>query len=224
MALLGPLFLTPNSPPKKLCGFLFAFFPRKLGTSIFSWGPRIGGFRVGAKKFMLKKLIVFCPLIPFPNLGSNFLSPVNRSMQSQPLWLWSERGGFQGSAHRMGWPLCMYTRTKVQGKRTHELCLGNAEGSRNPWVIKFHGRLGCWFISLYRRDHSFDSLHSEFLFPLNFATHENGGPFRNAPHKQIWGIVPGLGVCQKVVFVFFLGGGGHSLMDQIRKKPSKIAV
>ena len=20
---------------------------------------------------------------------------------------------------------------------------GNAEGSRNPWVIKFHGRLGC---------------------------------------------------------------------------------
>ena len=25
---------------------------------------------------------------------------------------------------------------------------GNAEGSRNPWVIKFHGRLGCWFISL----------------------------------------------------------------------------
>ena len=22
-------------------------------------------------------------------------------------------------------------------------CSGNAEGSRNPWVIKFHGRLGC---------------------------------------------------------------------------------
>ena len=25
---------------------------------------------------------------------------------------------------------------------------GNAEGSRNPWVMKCHRRLGCWFISL----------------------------------------------------------------------------
>ena len=25
---------------------------------------------------------------------------------------------------------------------------GNAEGSRNPWVMKFNGRRGCWFISL----------------------------------------------------------------------------
>ena len=31
---------------------------------------------------------------------------------------------------------------------------GNAEGSRNPWVIKFHGTLGCWFISLWFRGHS----------------------------------------------------------------------
>ena len=26
--------------------------------------------------------------------------------------------------------------------------LGNVEGSRTPWVIKFHGRLGCWFVTL----------------------------------------------------------------------------
>ena len=25
---------------------------------------------------------------------------------------------------------------------------GNAKGSRNPWVIKFHGRLGCCFVTL----------------------------------------------------------------------------
>ena len=56
---------------------------------------------------------------------------------------------------------------------------GHADGSRNPWVIKFHGRLGTLihlpvasgslillekrssFISLQLHDDSFDSLHAE---------------------------------------------------------------
>ena len=33
------------------------------------------------------------------------------------------------------------------------------------------------FIILQLRDHPFDSLHSEFLSPLNFATHETEDPF-----------------------------------------------
>ena len=28
------------------------------------------------------------------------------------------------------------------------------------------------------------SLHSEVLYPLSFATHEMGGPFRNAPDME----------------------------------------
>ena len=41
--------------------------------------------------------------------------------------------------------------------RITELTLSsrNAKGSRNPWVIKFHGRWGCWFISLQLRDSSY---------------------------------------------------------------------
>ena len=39
---------------------------------------------------------------------------------------------------------------------------GHAEGSRNPWVTKFHGRLGCWFISLQLCDHSFSCRKKQF--------------------------------------------------------------
>ena len=39
------------------------------------------------------------------------------------------------------------------------------------------------FITLQLRDHPFDSLHSEFLSPLNFATHETEDPFAT-PHKD----------------------------------------
>ena len=37
---------------------------------------------------------------------------------------------------------------KLEPPKTPIQYFGNAEGSRNPWVMKFHGRLGCWFISL----------------------------------------------------------------------------
>ena len=37
------------------------------------------------------------------------------------------------------------------------------------------------FITLYLRDHPFDSLHSEILSPLNFATHEMEDPFAAPP-------------------------------------------
>ena len=44
-------------------------------------------------------------------------------------------------------------------------CSGKAEGSRNPWVIQFHGRLGCRFVTLCLRDHSFLAGRSCFISP-----------------------------------------------------------
>ena len=47
------------------------------------------------------------------------------------------------------------------------------------------------FISLLLRDHPFDSLHSEVLSPLNFATHEMEDPFatpQNGFSKHFWGV------------------------------------
>ena len=61
MARLRPHFGHQKSPRKSLCGSLFAFFPRKWGTSTFFLGAQKGGFWVGAKKFMLKKFMCFFP-------------------------------------------------------------------------------------------------------------------------------------------------------------------
>ena len=69
----------------------------------------------------------------------------------------------------------------------------NAEGSRNPWVIKFYGMLVCRPVASWPRiflqkgvvlapctnfatTHS-DSFHSEFLSPFDFATHKTEDPF-----------------------------------------------
>ena len=40
-----------------------------------------------------------------------------------------------------------------------------------------HVPAGSIVITLSLRDHQFDSLHSEFLSPLNFSTHETEDPF-----------------------------------------------
>ena len=44
------------------------------------------------------------------------------------------------------WKCCLDTESVVYERWRKQS--GNAEGSRNQWVIKFHGRLRCWFISL----------------------------------------------------------------------------
>ena len=72
---------------------------------------------------------------------------------------------------------------------------GNAEGSRNSWVIKITWKIvvlichpvtsrpliSCRKKQLYLpvklRDHPFDSLHSEFWSPLKLRNPWNGGPF-----------------------------------------------
>ena len=50
------------------------------------------------------------------------------------------------------------------------------------------------FTSLWLRDRPFDSLRSEFLSPLNFATHEREDPFAT-PHFSLQGISLFFGGC-----------------------------
>ena len=85
------------------------------------------------------------------------------------------------------WPYCVKTKIRKRGGE-----------SRNPWVIKFHARLGCWFISLQLRDHSFPCRKKQFYhlvtsqppiwqpafwnsISLELRDPWNGGAFRNAP-------------------------------------------
>ena len=62
MARLGPRFRPPKSSRKSLCRSLFCVLSQEMRhINIFSGGPE-WGFWVGAKKFMLKKLMgFFCP-------------------------------------------------------------------------------------------------------------------------------------------------------------------
>ena len=43
------------------------------------------------------------------------------------------------------------------------------------------------FINLDLRDHPFDSLHSEFLSPFNFATHETEDPSQRPKFRHVEG-------------------------------------
>ena len=67
----------------------------------------------------------------------------------------------------VGLPVAMWI-THMGGKFRYgllekPLISGNAEGSRNPWVIKLHGRLGCWFVTLQLRDHAFSCRKKQFV-------------------------------------------------------------
>ena len=54
------------------------------------------------------------------------------------------------------------------------------------------------FISLELRDHPFDSLHSVFLSPFNFATHEMEDPFAAPQELEVqFGTEFGEGVAMK---------------------------
>ena len=50
-------------------------------------------------------------------------------------------------------------------KKFSEVLSGNADGSRNPWAIKFHGRPGCWCVTLQLRDHSSWCRKKQFHLP-----------------------------------------------------------
>ena len=59
MARLGPPFLTPKTPRKSLCVSLFCVLSQERRDINFFLGAQDWGSWVGAKKFMLKKLMCF---------------------------------------------------------------------------------------------------------------------------------------------------------------------
>ena len=115
-----------------------------------------------------------------PNSWVEFFEPVffpakeaPRKIQPQEIHL--SKFTFQNSTQKSGQKFTLHLCRAFWLKHCDFIqrprkCSGNAEGSRIPWVIKFHGRLGCWFISLWLRDHSFSLQKEAVLSPCNFAT------------------------------------------------------
>ena len=61
MACLGPPFLTPKIPPKKVyVRPLFCVLSQEMRCINFFWGSRMWCFGLGAKKFMLNKFVCVC--------------------------------------------------------------------------------------------------------------------------------------------------------------------